>query len=145
MRLDLKTPWFTKLQTDENDQAQEFINIRDNWNSHDSGYSPWTMLSSIGSLTTGIVQKTAAYTVALNDQIIFVNSTAGAVAVTLLSAIGLDGRRYTVKDWKGQAAANNITVGTSLSQTIDGAATKVLNVAYQSFTFVSDGANWSII
>lgn len=118
-----------------------FPSIWEWWNDHDSGIRPWTSLS----FGTVCIQKAAAYTVGLSDHVVLVDSTAATRAITLPTAVGVNGRRYTVKDWKGKSATNAITVGTTSTQTIDGSATKVLNTNYESVTFVSDGAGWSII
>ncbi len=96
-------------------------------------------------LQTQVVTKTANYTATLGDHKILVDSTGGAVTITLPTAASVAGLEFVVKDWKGQSLTNNITVATTASQTIDGASTKVLNIAYASFTFTSDGANWSIV
>lgn len=142
MKLDLKHSW---NDIAHRELGEEFRNVREFVNAHDGGYYRWTTLNTVGSLTTGAVTKTASYAAAINDQIILADSTSNTVTITLPTAVGLFGRRYTVKDWKGKSATNNITIGTTAAQTIDGAATKVMNVNYQSYTVVSDGANWAVI
>lgn len=102
------------------------------------------LASAITNLVTK-VNTDSPYSVLATDSNVFVNSTAGVVTVTLPTAVGCAGQRYVIKDWKGQSATNNITIGTTSAQTIDGAATKVLTTNYQSATVVSDGANWSLI
>jgi hypothetical protein len=114
------------------------------WNDTDSGAISWTNLDG-GSFKTATITKAVNYTVALTDQIILVDSTSGVLTVTLPSAVGITGQQFSVKDWKGQSATNNITIATTSSQTIDGVTTKILNVAYVSYALVSDGANWAII
>lgn len=111
------------------------------WNAHDNGSRPLTNIC-FGTICS---QKTASYTITNGDHVLLVDSTAGIITVTLPTSIGLNGRRYTIKDWKGQSGTNNITIATSLTQTIDGSSTKVLNFAYVSYTVVSDGTNWAII
>lgn len=70
---------------------------------------------------------------------------AGVVTITLPSAEVRPGRVYTVKDESGAAAANNITVATEGSETIDGAATNVIGTDYGARSFYSDGSNWFVI
>lgn len=107
------------------------------WNDHDRGVRPWS------GFATQVVSKTASYTLTYTDVVLLVDSTAGVVTITLPTAIGANGRWYLIKDWKGQAATNNITIATTASQTIDGATSKVLTRNYLSYFVVSDGANWS--
>lgn len=94
------------------------------------------------------MQVTAAqspYTVLSTDGVLLVNSTAGAVTVTLPTAAGRAGKSYTVKDWKGQAATNAITVATTGGQTIDGSASATISKAYYALAVISDGTNWSVV
>lgn len=115
--------------------------LRNMWDQHDSGAQPFTNIS----FGTTCLQVAAAYTLNASDHVLLVDSTAAARTITLPTAVGINGRRYTVKDWKGQAATNNITIDGAGSETIDGATTVVMNKAYLSYTIVSDGANWAII
>jgi hypothetical protein len=62
--------------------------------------------------------------------------------VTLPSAVGVAGRRFTIKN--GNPATNSITVATTSSQTID-ATTPGTVAPLASRTVVSDGANWWIV
>ena len=50
-----------------------------------------------------------------------------------------------VKDVTGSAATNNITITTPGAETIDGAATYVINSNYASVTIVADGTNYFVI
>ena len=101
-------------------------------------------LQVAGSFSLALTTKTANYTATATDSLILVDSTSGAVTITLPTAVNITGRHYTIKDWKGQSATNNITIATTSSQTIDGETTVVLAITYGSITVVSDGANWSI-
>lgn len=86
--------------------------------------------------------KTTAYTVARETFIPCDANTVGAFAVTLPTAVGIPGRIYVIK--KVDASANAITVTSAGAETIDGAATVVLNAQWQVVRVVSDGANWLI-
>lgn len=86
----------------------------------------------------------ATYTAKAGDRVIGVNR-AGAVTVTLPTAEVRPGRVFTVKDESGAAATNNITVATEGSENIDGSATDVINVNYESKSYYSDGNNWFIL
>lgn len=83
----------------------------------------------------------ATYTAKAGDRVIGVNR-AGVVTVTLPTAQLRPGRIYTVKDESGAAAANNITVATEGSETIDGAATDTIADNYGAKAYYSDGSNW---
>lgn len=53
-------------------------------------------------------------------------------------------REYLIKDGKGDANSNPITVRSSTSQTIDGAATTVINTAYGFARLVFNGSQWNV-
>lgn len=100
-------------------------------------------IQTLGSFATNIVIKTGAYTLTATDSTVLCNATTAAFTVTLPTAVGIAGRRYAIK--KTDSSANVVTVGTTSSQTIDGATTKALSTQYASIDIVSDGANWNII
>jgi len=65
--------------------------------------------------------------------------------VTLPTAVGITGRRYTVKDSGGNAAIEAIIVACNGAQTIDGSATKTISIAHGSITVESNGTNWNTV
>jgi len=88
--------------------------------------------------------KTTTYTITTADDVISADATSAAFTVTLPSAATAGaGRQFTVK--RTNAGTNNVTVGTTSSQTIDGATTYLLDQQYSSITVVSDGTNWMVI
>lgn len=95
----------------------------------------------LGKKTT--IAKTAAYTVAVGDDVVLVDATAAAVTVTLPTAASFKDISVTVK--KTDASANAVTIDGNGSELIDGAATKALATQYKSYTVISDGAGWQII
>jgi hypothetical protein len=105
--------------------------------------------SGVTRLNGGQVVKRTATAVSVaagvDDYIIGVTSTAAARTITLPTAVNVTGRVYIVKDESGGAATNNITVDCTGGQTINGAATNVINTNYGSVTVYSDGANWFTI
>jgi len=105
----------------------------------DSAGNTWT-LQHIGYV--GITNTDTPYTTVASDRIIGVDSTAGVVTVTLASSLVDTPRTILIKDEGGQAASNNITIATEGSETLDGAATVVLNTAYGSAGFYTNGTNW---
>ena len=72
------------------------------------------------------------------------NKTVGAATAANLPASPETGRRYTIKDGKGDAAANNITI-TPAAGTIDGAATSVINVNFGRATVAYNGTQWNLV
>ena len=87
----------------------------------------------------------STYTVLETDEIIHVTASASTLCnITIPSALLTLGHTFTIKDAAGNAATNNITVSTGGSETIDGAASRVVSNNYESLTFYSDGNNWFI-
>lgn len=110
---------------------------------------PWTITGQ-GSTTvvgrgTQYPNRTvsSSYPVTLSDHTIRANATGGAFPVTLLSAVGIAGRTYTIK--KTDSSGNAVTVATTSAQTIDGQPTYPLSSQYSTVTVESDGANWIIV
>ena len=89
----------------------------------------------------------ATYNVLPEDHILHVTYTGtGAVtSIDLKTAQTIKGRLVVVKDAGGNAAANNITITTEGAQTIDGAATYVINANYGAARLYCDGSNWFTI
>ena len=90
---------------------------------------------------TPIRSVSGDFTVTLDDDAVFVDATAGAITITLPDVRRASARRFYVK--KVDASANVATV--TSSALIDGAATFLLNVQYESVTVVSDGATWWVL
>ena len=92
-----------------------------------------------------ILSRTASpITHANNDLVLLSNlSVAGAVTVNL-SATPFAGQIYVIKDAKGDANTNNVTI-VPASGTIDGAANKVINTAYGSIRLVHTGTTWHVV
>ena len=90
-----------------------------------------------------IASKTAAYTALISDEIIIADASSAAFTITLPTAVGKTGQTYTIK--RINAGANAVTVGTTSSQNIDGAATYALSAQYKYVKVVSDGSHWIIV
>jgi hypothetical protein len=94
-------------------------------------------------LITSIVSKTSAYTLTTSDDMVIADATSGAFTVTLPNATTVgDGREFTVK--KIDSSANAVTIGTTSSQTIDGATTKALSAQWTSITVKALSGAWYI-
>lgn len=116
-----------------------------------SASSIWYVASSdapLSSIVTGQTKTvTVAYTLVNSDHVILADPTSAAFTVTLPTAVGYFGR-FTIT-YTG-SSNNLVTVATTSSQTIDGAATVTVGnqasgATYRSVDIVSDGANWRVV
>lgn len=89
-----------------------------------------------------VVTAAGAVTVAVTDDVICVNKTSGAATAVNLPSGPTTGQAFVIKDCKGDARTNNITI-TPASGTIDGAATLKITHNYQSINVVYNGSEWS--
>jgi hypothetical protein len=104
-----------------------------------------------GILTTGsgrvhaarVVIASGAIAAATTDDIIVVNKTVGAASALSLFASPATGVCVTVKDGKGDANTNNITI-TPAAGNIDGSGTFVMNQNYQSNQLCYNGTQWNV-
>lgn len=94
-----------------------------------------------GQVAVGTRTITASGAVQADDYLILANATTGAIVLTLPGAAANNGRVLTVK--KTDAGANTVTVDGSGAETIDGAATHVLALQYDTVTVISDGTGWA--
>jgi len=109
----------------------------------------FTALRGNTSITTGgafirnvrTVTASGAITGTATDDVICVNKTTGAASAVSLEATPVTGHRVTVKDCKGDANTNNITI-TPNAGNIDGSANFVINTNYGSWTGWYSGAAW---
>lgn len=100
----------------------------------------WSLWRHV-NYTTAIKSVSDAYTAKPDDGIILVDTSGGAVTVTLPLASGLKTKVFTIK--KNTSSANNITIARSGSDTIDGATSKTVSgTSYEYTRLVSDGSNW---
>lgn len=91
-----------------------------------------------------VVTAAGAVTVTTSDYTIVVNKTVGAATTVNLPASPLTGTVFYVKDGKGDAATNNITL-TPAAGNIDGAGTLVINANYGGYQLVYNGTAWNIV
>lgn len=89
-------------------------------------------------IVTGITSTAVDYAALPTDEMIVV--TASAKIVTLPTAVGIKGKRYTVK----LTVAGITTIATTSAQTIDGAADCIISGQFSYLRVISDGANWLI-
>lgn len=130
---------------------------RDNPWQGSSGTSPVNF--SIGTKVISLVDAAAPVVkpcrVALNngeatmtiaDYELGVNKSVAAATPVTLPPILFIGQRARVSDFKGDAATNNITVSGEGGSTVDGGASRILNVNLQSMKFRAYSLTaWSVI
>lgn len=93
-------------------------------------------------MTVKHVSKSANYTATLNDYIIGVDTSGGAVTITIPSAAAVAGKLYIINDEGADAGTHNITVATEGSETIDGSASGSIATNNGTLRIYSDGTNW---
>jgi hypothetical protein len=81
-------------------------------------------------------------TVRVIDEVLLVDATAGNRTITLISAAATP-NRYTIK--KTDSSGNTVTIAAAGSETIDGAATKVLSSQWDKATVIPSGGNWYVV
>jgi hypothetical protein len=88
---------------------------------------------------------TGTGTMVAGQKILVVNKAAGAAtAVTLPPTPALWETVY-IKDGKGDAQTNNITISGAAAATIDGLSTLVLNTPYATTMLMWNGTQWNIL
>ena len=93
--------------------------------------------------TVRVVTAAGAVTVTTADYAVIVNKTVGAATTVNLPA-GSTGLTFIIKDGKGDANANNITI-TPAAGNIDGSATYVMTSVYQSVSLMYNGTQWNLV
>lgn len=81
------------------------------------------------------------YTVTDSDYLLLVDATSGPVTVALPA--NRPGKQYVVK--KVDASGNGVTIDPDGSETIDGAANKVIGTQWQSYTIMGIPGGWAIL
>lgn len=114
----------------------------------DLGVTKWDAdpVEGTAGSSGSVDEKTSAYTVTIGDatKTIAVDATSGAITITLPpAATAGDGFEITIK--KTDSSANAVTVDADGSELIDGAATYVLSLQYQSAIFRSDATGWHVL
>ncbi len=100
-----------------------------------------------GALTQDAVKVLTAsgnYTL-VNEAAFVANKTSGAATTVTLPKSPRKGRTVEIKDGKGDAGTNNITVNTSDSKTIDGATSYVIAVNYGGMKLRYNGTEWNVL
>lgn len=78
-----------------------------------------------------------------DDHIVFLDTSVGpAFTVTLPSAIGLTGVHFIFIDISNNANNFNVTIDGNGAETINGAATYVIDIPREVLSIVSNGTSW---
>jgi hypothetical protein len=94
----------------------------------------------------GVVSVTSnSYSAQQTDVIILVCPTISGPTLIELPATPVVGQLIIVKDKKGDANVNNITIDPPGATTIDGFNQFLITQRYQSFTFVWNGTEWNAV
>lgn len=123
----------------------ELSNILNFWNNHEQGLQQHTTIWT-GSLVLGLSVKTSSgnYDVLSSDSVVIVNKGTGAATQVNFPASPKTGRYLIVKDGKGDAGANNITVSGN-GKNIDGSSTNVISTNSQARHYVYNGTQWNVV
>ncbi len=97
-----------------------------------------------GSLSLAIITVTTNYAIAANDNTVLVNTTTGAINVSLPAATNISGRIYTIKKIGTGGIDNQLTI-TPASGTIDGGTSYIIYNDWTGLTLQTDGSNWFVI
>lgn len=107
--------------------------------------SAWyaTAISLPRDTVVTVTHATPTYTVGGTEETVLVDTSGGAVQVSLPFVAGSASRVITVK--KIDASANNLTIDAQGTETIDGALSVVTNVQWKSYRLQCDGTAWYVV
>lgn len=103
-------------------------------------------LTITGALGRTVVVHTsgASYNLTSGTDVLIINKGTGSATTVNLPASPATGLTYVIKDGKGDAHTNNITIDPAGATTIDGEATFVLNGNYVAVSVVYNGTEWNV-
>jgi hypothetical protein len=104
--------------------------------------TPNSTLDVKGSVSHSVVTKTTSYTATASDYTIICNNS-GGITITLPAASGAPGRVYVIKKISG--LLSNVTIDPNGSETIDGFATRILTLQFETAMIQCDGTGWYIL
>lgn len=123
----------------------ELSNILNFWNNHEQGLQThsivWT--SQLWLMPT-VVTAAGTYAALPTDSVIIINKTAGAATTVNLSSTLNTGRVVIIKDGKGDAGTNNITVQGN-GKNIDGSASATISSNFGAARYIYNGTQWNAI
>jgi hypothetical protein len=90
-----------------------------------------------------VVSSGPSYSMGVADRFVMVRKSVGSATSIVLPTTPPSWTAYVIKDAAGNASANSIMITGSVA--IDGAASFIINQAYESVTLVFNGVDWSVI
>ncbi len=127
-----------------NKNFQDSVNAAVTMKVGSAGYANSTVQVA-GSISMAIRAVSANTTIDATDNTVLVNTTSGALTITLPSASGISGRIYTIKKIGTGGIDNQLTVSPAGGATIDGGSSYIIYNDYTYVTLQTDGTNWYII
>ena len=113
--------------------------------SGEAGAPTFRQLASVDITQAGsILTSGASVTMTAASTTLIVRKTTGSATAVTLPASPLLWQTYVIKDGKGDAATNPITI-TPSSGSIDGASSVVLSIAYGAVNLEYDGTTWNVV
>lgn len=123
----------------------ELSNILNFWNNHEQGLQQHSTLWTAQLwIAPTVVTAAGTYAALTTDCVIVINKTVGAATTVNLSSTLQTGRVVIIKDGKGDANSNNITVQGN-GKNIDGAASTVISTNYGVGRYIYNGTQWNSI
>lgn len=95
-----------------------------------------------GRISTTVITTPFTFT---NEDIAFVNQTIPNPTTIFTPSAPNINKEIVIKDSKGDANINNITVEVSGGGTIDGKTSHIIDVEYEAITLIWNGSEWNII
>ncbi len=128
-----------------NNLEVELNNIVNNWNQHDQGLIQWNQVHAKQlRLALAIKTSSGSYNVTDTETVVIVNKAVGAATTVNLPDSPSTGRVLIVKDGKGDAGANNITID-GQSKDIDGVGTATISSNYGATRLIYNGTQWNVL
>jgi len=113
------------------------------------GYLDFEMFNSSSSFISDrsqikVVTDTDSISLSSHDYIVIMNTYANTPSTISLPK-GILGMEIIIKDGKGDANTNSITINTIDSQTIDGSSSYSINTSYGSVKLYFNGSQWNVL
>jgi hypothetical protein len=115
------------------------------WNSIHSDFSAaLTLLGQQLYNQTSVNHAASPYTPLATDALLLVDTTGGSVTINLPAASARNGYPLTIKDAKGSANSNTITINRNGTDTIDGLTVVTISDNYSGYELTPITGGWII-
>ena len=92
--------------------------------------------------STSVTHANSPYTPVATDTLLLVDTTGGAVVIDLPAASSRNGYKLRIKDAKGDAFTNNITINRNGTDTIEGLTALTISTNYGGYDLVPVSSGW---